>query len=71
MALGSCKWPESGNERHQHEAGELDKLETIREELGAPGAKLYLFDRTGFSPRLRKLASEREDVHLVLAGELE
>jgi uncharacterized protein len=71
MALGSCKWPEAGNNRHVHEAGELDKLETIREELDAPDAALYLFDRVGFSPRLHELASEREDVRLVLAGELE
>lgn len=71
MALGSCKWPQAGNDRHVHEAGELDKLETIREELDAPDAALYFFDRFGFSPRLQELASEREDVHLVLAGELE
>jgi AAA+ ATPase superfamily predicted ATPase len=70
-ALGSCKWPEAGNDKHVHEAGELDKLETIRKELGAPGAHLYFFDRVDFSPRLQKLASEREDVHLVLASELE
>jgi AAA+ ATPase superfamily predicted ATPase len=71
MALGSCKWPEAGNDQHLHEAGELDKLETIREELEAPEAALYFFDRVGFSPRLHKLAAEREDVHLVLVGELE
>jgi AAA+ ATPase superfamily predicted ATPase len=70
MALASCKWPEAGNDQHVHEAGELDKLETVREELEAPDAALYFFDRTGFSPRLHELASEREDVHLVLAGEL-
>lgn len=70
-AIGSCKWPEAGNEQHLHEAGELDKLETIREELEAPDAKLYFFDRIGFSPRLHELASEREDIHLVLASELE
>ncbi|HEX6601020.1 MAG TPA: ATP-binding protein [Solirubrobacterales bacterium] len=70
-ALGSCKWPEAGNDQHLHDAGELDKLETIKAELKAPDAELYFFDRTGFSPRLRELASEREDVHLVLAGELE
>ncbi|HEX5984853.1 MAG TPA: ATP-binding protein [Solirubrobacterales bacterium] len=71
MALGSCKWPGAGNNRHLHEAGELDKLETIREELEAPDAALYFFDRVGFSPRLQELASEREDVHLVSVGELE
>jgi AAA+ ATPase superfamily predicted ATPase len=70
-ALGSCKWPGAGNDRHVHEAGELDKLETIRKELDAPEAQLYFFDRIGFSPRLQELASERGDVHLVLASELE
>jgi AAA+ ATPase superfamily predicted ATPase len=70
-ALGSCKWPEAGNDRHTHDSGELDKLEAIRHELKAPDAQLYFFDRVGFSPRLQELASEREDVHLVLASELE
>jgi len=71
MALGSCKWPAADNDQHVHEAGELDKLETIREELQAPEAALYFFDRTAFSPRLHQLAAEREDVHLVLTGELD
>lgn len=71
MALGSCKWPEAGNDQHVHEAGELDKLETIREELEMPDADLYFFDRVGFSPRLHELSSERADVHLVLASDLE
>lgn len=53
-----------------HEAGELDKLETIRAELGAPEARFYFFDRVAFSPRLRELEAEREDVHLVLADQL-
>jgi uncharacterized protein len=70
-ALGSCKWPQARNNQHVHETGELDKLETIRTELEAPEAQLYLFDRTGFSPRLQELASERDDVHLVLAEDLE
>jgi AAA+ ATPase superfamily predicted ATPase len=70
MALGSCKWPEADNDKHEHDAGELDKLEMIREKLDAPDAALYFFDRGGFSPRLRELASQREDVHLVLAGDL-
>lgn len=70
LALGSCKWPDAGTVDHVHEAGELDKLETIRKELGAPGAQLYLFDRTGFSPRLQELQIERDDVHLVLAEQL-
>jgi hypothetical protein len=70
IALGSCKWPEEANAEHVHEAGELAKLETIREELEAPEADLYFFDRTGFSPRLSDLAAERDDVRLVLAGDL-
>jgi AAA+ ATPase superfamily predicted ATPase len=70
-ALGSCKWAATGNDKHVHEAGELDKLETIRKELEAPQAHLYFFDRVGFSPRLQELAAERDDVHLVLASELE
>jgi AAA+ ATPase superfamily predicted ATPase len=70
IALGSCKWPAAATKDHVHEAGELDKLETIRAELGAPAAELYLFDRTGFSPRLLELEAEREDVHLVLAKQL-
>jgi hypothetical protein len=70
VALGSCKWPGPDNEGHAHSATELDKLETIREELGAPRARLYFFDRLGFSPRLRQLEAERDDVRLVLAEEL-
>jgi len=45
-------------------------LETIRDQLGAPDAHLYFFDRVGFSSRLHELADERDDVHLVLAAEL-
>ena len=70
VALGSCKWPGSDNENHAHDAAELDKLEIVREELRAPDAPLYFFDRVAFSPRLRELAAEREDVHLVLASDL-
>jgi AAA+ ATPase superfamily predicted ATPase len=70
IAFGSCKWPQSGSESHAHGAAELDKLETIREELNAPDAILYFFDRTAFSPRLRKLERERDDVRLVLASSL-
>lgn len=70
-ALGSCKWPEAGNDEHEHEAAELDKLETIRKELKTPAAQLYFFDRVGFSPRLHELAAERDDVHLVSAAELD
>lgn len=70
IALGSCKWPDSGNEDHAHSTVELDKLETIREELGAPEAPLYFFDRLSFSSRLRELEAERDDVHLVLADQL-
>jgi hypothetical protein len=57
----SAPWPRSQ---------ELDKLETIRDELGAPDADLYFFDRVGFSSRLHGLADKRDDVHLVLAAEL-
>lgn len=70
LALGSCKWPNSGNQGHEHDAAELDKLEVIRRELGAPEADLFFFDRTGFSARLRELAAKRDDVHLVLARDL-
>ena len=70
IALGSCKWPEEASATHVHEAGELSKLETIREELEASDAALYFFDRTGFSPRLQELAAERDDIRLVLAGDL-
>ncbi|HWO15968.1 MAG TPA: ATP-binding protein [Solirubrobacterales bacterium] len=70
VALGSCKWPDRESAGHVHDAGELDKLEAIRAELKAPGAQLYFFDRTAFSPRLRELAAERDDVHLVLADQL-
>jgi len=70
LALGSCKWPDRDTEGHEHPTSELAKLETIREELGAPEARLYFFDRVAFSPRLRALEAERDDVHLVLADEL-
>lgn len=70
IALGSCKWPRSGNEEHAHGAEELDKLETIREQLGAPDALLYFFDRLSFSPRLRELEARRDDIRLILADEL-
>jgi AAA+ ATPase superfamily predicted ATPase len=70
LALGSCKWPAATTTGHEHGAGELAKLETIRSELEAPEADLYFFDRLAFSPRLRELEAEREDVHLVLADQL-
>ncbi len=70
LALGSCKWADRGNADHQHPTAELDKLEKIREEQEVPGAHLYFFDRLDFSPRLRELEAEREDVHLVLAADL-
>lgn len=70
LALGSCKWADRDAEGHEHPAAELAKLETIREELDTPDAQLYFFDRVAFSPRLRELEAERDDVHLVLAGEL-
>lgn len=55
---------------HAHGAEELGKLETIREELEAPHAVLYFFDRLAFSPRLRKLEQERDDVRLIRADQL-
>jgi hypothetical protein len=70
LALGSCKWAARESANHEHPAAELDKLETIRSELGSPGADLYFFDRVGFSPRLRELEAERDDVHLVFAEQL-
>lgn len=70
IALGSCKWPDGATPDHVHDAGELDKLETVRNELGAPTAQLYFFDRTDFSPRLREIDAERADVHLVRSDQL-
>ena len=70
IALGSCKWPAASNVQHEHGAAELDKLETIRQELDAPEVPLDFFDRVGFSSRLRQLAGERPDVRLVLIDEL-
>jgi uncharacterized protein len=65
VALGSCKWRAG-----PHDAGELDKLQTIARLLDARAPSLYFFDRTGFSPRLRQIARERSDVHLVRTAEL-
>ena len=70
LALGSCKWAAAGNRKHRHPTEELAKLERIRLELDAPDAKLYFFDRLGFSERLETLASERADVNSVLAEEV-
>ncbi len=70
IALGSCKWPAATAGPHEHGAEELDKLEVVRDELGATGASLYFFDRSGFSARLRELAERRDDVRLVIAAEL-
>jgi uncharacterized protein len=70
LAPGSCKWADPKNAKHTHPAAELDKLETIRSELDAPEAQLYLFDRVAFSPRLREVEAERDDVHLVLSRQL-
>lgn len=72
LALGSCKWSDN-----EHQAEELDKLETIvrmldRERLLASvPVPLLFFDRTGVSPRLRQLSTERPDVRLVAASELD
>lgn len=67
LALGSCKWSDG-----EHDAGELDKLETIASMLDAEAPQLLFFDRTGFSPRLREIAAERgpEGVRLVPVSEL-
>lgn len=70
LALGSCKWADRGSASHAHPASELDKLETIRAHLEAPSAHLYFFDRVAFSPRLRELAAERDDIHLVHVEQL-
>jgi AAA+ ATPase superfamily predicted ATPase len=70
LALGSCKWPDRSSGGHEHGTEELGKLEVIRDELNAAGARLYFFDRVGFSGRLREVAAERDDIRLVLAGEL-
>jgi AAA+ ATPase superfamily predicted ATPase len=70
LALGSCKWADTKNTMHRHPSDELAKLEQIRLELDAPNAKLYLFDRLGFSKRLEELAAERADVNLVLASKI-
>jgi len=68
VALGSCKWSDG-----EHDAGELDKLETVAALMGADAVPpLYFFDRSGFSPRLRELARERGDdaVRLVTVADL-
>jgi len=70
IAVGSCKWPDATTPGHEHSAAELDKLETIRKELGAPDAKLLFFDRVAFSPRLQELAEQRDDVTLVRVKDL-
>jgi len=70
LALGSCKWAAAGNHDHRHPTEELAKLERVRLELEAPDAKLYFFDRVGFSERLEEQASERADVNLVLTVEM-
>jgi AAA+ ATPase superfamily predicted ATPase len=66
LALGSCKWSDN-----DHDAEELDKLETIAgmlakdDLLATPVVPLLFFDRTGFSPRLREIAAERTNVQLI------
>ncbi len=65
VALGSCKWSSSA-----HDASELDKLQTIAQMLGVEDPALYFFDRTGFSGRLRQIASERPEVHLIATAEM-
>lgn len=65
LALGSCKWS-----KNEHDAAELDKLETIAQLLEAGDTLLHFFDRTGFSRRLRQVARERPDVHLVATADM-
>jgi hypothetical protein len=48
----------------------FDKLETVAQMLGIDVPPLYFFDRTGFSDRLREIARERPDVHLISTAEL-
>jgi hypothetical protein len=57
-------------ERQPHDAGELDKLETVAGMLGMEVPSLYFFDRTGFSKRLRQIDRERSGVHLVATSEM-
>lgn len=70
IALGSCKWADRDTADHEHATTELDKLEVIRDHLGADDARLMLFDRVGFSPRLSQLAEERDDVELIHVSQL-
>ncbi len=65
LALGSCKWSANA-----HDAGELDKLQTVAQLLGIEAPPLYFFDRTGFSGRLRDIERERSDVHLVMTADM-
>lgn len=71
IGLGSCRWSDS-----PHDAGELDRLETIAGILGEEGllaeggVRLTFFDRTAFSPRLRQVVAERSDVRLVMVDDL-
>ncbi len=60
VALGSCKWSANA-----HDAGELDKLQTVAQMLDLEDPPLYFFDRTGFSDRLRQIGRERSGVHLI------
>lgn len=65
LALGSCKWS-----ARDHDAVELDKLETIAQLLGIEAPPMYFFDRTGFSDRLRQIGDERPGMHLISVGEM-
>lgn len=72
LALGSCKWSDN-----EHQADELDKLETIAKMLdkenllAKPAVPLLFFDRTGFSERLHEIDAERDDVRLIMTSELD
>ncbi len=70
IALGSCKWAGPTISNREHPTTELDKLETIRHELGVPEAALLFFDRVGFSKRLKELRRERDDVGLILVRDM-
>lgn len=65
IALGSCKWSANA-----HDAVELDKLQTVARMLDIDPPPMYFFDRTGFSERLREIARERPDVHLIATKDM-
>ncbi|HVA59206.1 MAG TPA: ATP-binding protein [Mycobacteriales bacterium] len=64
-AIGEAKW-----RTEPVGAGQLARLEHLRNLLGAPDAKLLLFSRTGASRQLVSLASARDDVEIIDADRL-